>query len=88
MATFDQIQPDELWVSFGTGSNFRYIAVHELVATLSPRQCLSLPVFHAITGCDTVSAFAGRGKKQPGKHGRSSQRLPMHSLTSFAWQII
>ena len=63
MATFDQIQPDELWVSFGTGSNFRYIAVHELVATLSPRQCLSLPVFHAITGCDTVSAFAGRGEK-------------------------
>ena len=33
------------------------------VATMTPTQCLTLPVFHAFTGCDTVSAFAGRGKK-------------------------
>ncbi|KAJ8369745.1 hypothetical protein SKAU_G00097730 [Synaphobranchus kaupii] len=30
---------------------------------MNPTQCLTLPVFHAFTGSDTVSAFAGRGKK-------------------------
>ena len=54
---------DELWLAFGTGKNFRYIAAHELVACLGPEKSKSLPVFHAITGCDTVSAFAGHGKK-------------------------
>lgn len=63
VASFNKIAPDELWVAFGSGSSFRYIAVHQMVATMNPTQCLTLPVFHAFTGCDTVSAFAGRGKR-------------------------
>ena len=63
VASFRKIAPDELWVAFGVGSSFRYIAVPEIVNTMNPTQCLTLPVFHAFTGCDTVSAFAGRGKK-------------------------
>lgn len=57
------LTPDELWVAFGTGPNFRYIAVHEIAHTLGPRKSAVLPVFHAFTGCDTTSAFSGRGKK-------------------------
>ena len=30
---------------------------------LGPDRCRALPVFHAFTGCDTVSSFGGRGKK-------------------------
>ena len=30
---------------------------------MDPRICATLPVFHALTGCDTVSAFSGRSKK-------------------------
>ena len=30
---------------------------------MTPTQCLTLPVLHAFSGCNTVSAFAGRGKK-------------------------
>lgn len=63
MASFSKRVPNELWVAFGVWSSFRYIAVHEMVATMNPTQCLTLPVFHAFTGCDTVSAFTGRGKK-------------------------
>lgn len=63
VSSFSKINPDELWVALDTGSRFRYIAIHELVATMNPRQCSTLPVFHAVMGCDTVSAFAGRGKK-------------------------
>lgn len=54
---------DELWIAFGTGKNFRYIAAHELMSCLGPDKSKSLPIFHAVTGCDTVSAFAGRGEK-------------------------
>ena len=31
---------------------------------MDPMTCAALPVFHAFTGCNTVSAFGGRGKKR------------------------
>ena len=37
--------------------------IHEIFAGLDPRICTTLPVFHAPTGCDTVSVFGGRGKR-------------------------
>ena len=52
-----------MWIAFGTGSNFHYIPVHEVVAAMDPRVCATLHVFHAFTGCDTTSSFGGRGKK-------------------------
>ena len=61
--TFNEIDPNELWLVFGIGSNFRYIPIHEVVANMDPRICATLPMFHAFTRCDTVSAFCGRGKK-------------------------
>ncbi|KAG7169067.1 hypothetical protein Hamer_G026031 [Homarus americanus] len=54
---------DELWLTFGTGKNRRYIAAHQIAKALGPEKSIALPVFHAITGCDTVSAFAGHSKK-------------------------
>ena len=62
VASFDNIKPDELWVILGTGSHFRNITIHELVAKMDFRYCNILLIFHAFTGCDTVS-FSGRGKK-------------------------
>ena len=50
VASFDKIKPDELWVILGTGSYLRCIAIHEM-ATMDPRYCSSLPIFHAFTGC-------------------------------------
>ena len=63
VASFNDINRVELWIAFGTGSSFQYIAVHQLAATINSRQCDTLPIFHALTGCHTVSSFAGRGKK-------------------------
>jgi hypothetical protein len=60
---FDSLGVDKLWVHFGVGKNSRFIAVHELVAVLGPQKSSVLPLFHALTGCDTVSCFAGKGKK-------------------------
>lgn len=69
VAVFHQlssIRPDEqlqIWVAFGTGVNLRYIPAHSIARTLGQERSKALPAFHAFTGCDTVSCFAGRGKK-------------------------
>ena len=63
LADMLQEQQVEVWVAMGTGSHLRYIAAHEISSSLGPELSKSLPVFHAFTGCDTVSCFAGRGKK-------------------------
>ena len=63
VANFLKLGAETLWVAFGVGSNFRYLAVHEIVNVLGIERCSILPGFHALTGCDTVSAFFGRGKK-------------------------
>ena len=58
------LQPEEeLWLTFGTGKRFRYLAVNEIAAGLGPGKARALPVFHGLTGCDNVSSFAGHGKK-------------------------
>ena len=53
----------EIWLAFGTGKNLRYLAAHEMASCLGPERSLALPMFHAMTGCDTVSSFVGHGKK-------------------------
>ena len=63
VGSFCMIARDELWVAFGVKSSIWYIAIDEMAATMTPTQCLTLPVFLAFTGCDTVSAFSGGGKK-------------------------
>ena len=53
----------ELWVCLGSGKKVRDIPIHEICAQIGPSKSLALPLFHAITGCDTVSHFLGCGKK-------------------------
>ena len=35
-----------------------------------------MPSFHAFTESDTTSQFAGRGRRQPGQHGKFYQIRP------------
>ena len=63
VAAFAKLEIQELWIAFGTGKNFRYIPIHEIAASLGPAKSQTLPIFHAYTGCDTVSSFATKGKK-------------------------
>ena len=57
------IPAEELWVAYCTGKHLQNIAAHAIVSSLGPKRAAVLPMFHALTGCDTVSFFAGRGKK-------------------------
>lgn len=59
---FGLLSLDELWIAFGCRKSFRYISVHEIAASLGSEMCQALSFFHAFTGCDQTSAFAGRGK--------------------------
>ncbi|KXJ13180.1 hypothetical protein AC249_AIPGENE28202 [Exaiptasia diaphana] len=54
---------EELWVTHGSGKNIQNVPVHAIARSLGPEKSTCLPIFHALTGCDTVSFFGGRGKK-------------------------
>ncbi len=60
---FPALRLDELWVSFGVGTHFRQIAIHEIVKNVNETAIMFL---RAINGCDTVSSFLGSGKKSSG----------------------
>ena len=60
---FDALNISDLWIGFGCGKSYRDIPVHEIHNALGPQKSLALPLFHALTGCDTTSAFLGHGKK-------------------------
>ena len=70
--------PDyELWVAFGTGKAFRYLAAHKLAIALATKKAQVLSMFLALTGCNTLSSFVGQGKKQRGQLGMCSHNLLM-----------
>ena len=63
VAAVPKLHNTQLWLAFGVGQHFRHIPAHKIAASLGPRKSMALPMFHAFTGCDTVSSFASRGKK-------------------------
>ncbi|KAG0716309.1 hypothetical protein GWK47_009996 [Chionoecetes opilio] len=54
--------PSHLFQKCGTKNRTRFLDITTLSRTLGGSVCDSLIRMHAFTGCDTVSAFAGRGK--------------------------
>ena len=52
-----------MWVPFGHGSKLRFILSHLIAAKLGNDGSGSILLMHALSGCDTVSAFHGIGKK-------------------------
>ena len=41
----------------------RHLAEHKIAKKMGQQKAKSLPLFHVITGCDTVSFVGGKGKK-------------------------
>lgn len=48
---------------YGTGKTLKYVPIHAIAQSLSKEEAQALPLFNALTGCDTVSFFCGRGKR-------------------------
>ena len=58
------IQPSsDFWIAFGMGKNYRLYHINSICESLGEPRSRALPVFHAFSGCDTTSAFNGKGKK-------------------------
>ena len=53
----------ELWIEFRVGKYLKYISTHELAPKFRTAASQAFPSFHAISGCDTISSVAGKGKK-------------------------
>ena len=53
----------DIWVAFGTGKKLRLYSINHISSSLGERKAQALPFFHALSGCDTTSAFRGEGKK-------------------------
>jgi hypothetical protein len=75
----------KLWIAFGTGKNFRFLAAHETAGSLGPDRCIALPMFHAFAGRDTVSVFRGRGKTTACQHGTQGMRIKKLQRHSVLW---
>ena len=58
VSTAVSLEDTEIWVAFGTGKHLRQIPAHAIAKELRYEKTLSLPMFRAFTGCDTV--LAGR----------------------------
>ena len=70
---FQNQQTPEIWFQAGTALKKKFVAVHEI--SLSAQHRESLPAFHAITGCDTVSQLSGHGKKTAWKVFQENAKL-------------
>ena len=77
--SFKYLIPSSIVFKCGTQTRVRYISITSIVQAIGQNLCSSLPGMHAYTGCDTVSAFAGRGKEQ-----RSFQE--MFDLLGMEWE--
>ena len=63
ISVVNTLPADEMWITFGLGKHVYNLAAHSIAKSLGQDKASVLPTFHALTGCDTVSFFGGRGKK-------------------------
>ena len=54
----------KLWIAFGTGKDFRYIAAHKISYALGPKKALSLPFFIASQDVTPFRRSMALGRKQ------------------------
>ncbi|MES9880098.1 MAG: hypothetical protein ABW185_04375 [Sedimenticola sp.] len=62
VAHFHKMKCQKMWMKAGTAKRRKYIPVHEIRQQLTEPVVDALIPFHAMTGCDTVSYFAGHSK--------------------------
>ena len=70
ISVVNTILVDELWIAYGTGKHLYNLPEHIIATSLGQDKSSALPMFHAITGCDTVSFSVNEGKRQRGKCGK------------------
>ena len=59
--------PQRILFDTGTGNNRRMISITDIAASIGVEVSKALPVLHAFTGSDCISAFVMKGKVKPFK---------------------
>ena len=77
IAHIDKMRCKQLWMKAGTSKKPKYLPIHTIRERLKNSVCKieTILPFHAITGCDTVSFFAGHSKKTAWKAFAHHQKL-------------
>ena len=68
---------DELWVAFGTGKNYRYIAAHEIAPPLVQRRHVLFQCFTPSQCVILCQPSSDMGRNLPGQHGTRCQNSLM-----------
>lgn len=85
---FQSSIPCEIFVKSGTQNRTKYVKVADVDHFFGSELCECLPGLHAFTGCDSVSAFSGKGKIAPlriVKKHKKFQSLFLH--VGAEWQL-
>ena len=80
---FNQINPDELWLTFGTKVYFHYIPIHEVVNKMDPMDIQTLPVSMHSLDVTLFQHLKEEGKRQFGTHGKYFLIQAKHLKISF-----
>lgn len=52
-----------IWIAFGSGRNLQMLNVNTIATYLGTEKCIGLPMFHAVSGCDTICGLKMKGKR-------------------------
>ncbi len=47
----------DIWMAFGSGKNQRMLHINRLHEIIGQARCHALPIFHAVSGCDTTNGL-------------------------------
>ena len=85
---FENLLPCKVFVKSSRQTRTIYIAISKVVLALGSQVCLALPGLHAFTGCDSVSAFFGKGKVAALKIVRRNQSFqnPFREI-GMRWEL-
>ena len=72
----------KLFFKTGVNNKKRFIPMHKICSEIGNDMSLVLPVIHALTGCDSTSAFSGIGKKSVLAALRNDEGLVTEILNS------
>ena len=75
----------ELWVAFGAGKSFRFLAAHEIARALGPDWCRLADVLTpslGVTWCPLLEAEAR------GLHGTHGTNMEMSTQFSVPWLLV
>ncbi|KAK3751112.1 hypothetical protein QZH41_016239, partial [Actinostola sp. cb2023] len=80
--------PSTIYLKCGTQTRTKYINITTVVQVHGSELCKCLLGLHAFTGCDTVSAFSGKGKLSALKMAKSNQAFcELFQQLGIDWQV-